>query len=71
MIRRSSLRFNAVGLGGDPNYYYQDVDTGLPCAIDGYNYLRSPTEPADDMYVRVTRIDGYDQDLGRSRALTT
>ena len=24
---------------------------GLPCEIDGYNYLRSPTERSDDLFV--------------------
>ena len=29
----------------------EDVTTGLPCGIDGYNYLRTPQEPADDQYL--------------------
>ncbi|CAE7605543.1 unnamed protein product [Symbiodinium natans] len=33
------------------NYYFQDVETGLPCGLDGYNYLRTPDEPADDQYL--------------------
>ncbi|CAE7945067.1 unnamed protein product [Symbiodinium necroappetens] len=36
---------------GKLNYYFQEVETGLPCGIDGYNYLRSPAEPADDQYL--------------------
>eukprot|EP00929_Paragymnodinium_shiwhaense_P118826 TRINITY_DN90723_c0_g1_i1.p1 TRINITY_DN90723_c0_g1~~TRINITY_DN90723_c0_g1_i1.p1 ORF type:complete len:252 (+),score=13.45 TRINITY_DN90723_c0_g1_i1:60-815(+) len=33
-----------------PNYYYQHVESGMPCGIDGYNYLRTPDQRADDLY---------------------
>ncbi|CAK9068959.1 unnamed protein product [Durusdinium trenchii] len=52
ILGRSCHKWSIVGL--DPehlNYYFQDVQTGLPCGIDGYNYLRTPAEPADDQYL--------------------
>jgi len=44
-------KWNAVGLKNHPNYYYQYVASGLPCEVDGLNYLRKPTEKADDQYI--------------------
>ena len=49
---RACYKWNAVGLSGDFNYYYQDLQ-GRPCEIDGYNYLRNPQEQADDQYIFV------------------
>lgn len=54
-------KWNAVGLEGDPNYYYQHLDQaaprghgtvpGPPCEIDGLNYLHTPQQKADDQYI--------------------
>ena len=52
VLGRKCYKWNAVGLHGDFNYYYQDLQ-GRPCEIDGYNYLRNPSERADDQYIFV------------------
>eukprot|EP00924_Labyrinthula_sp_SR-Ha-C_P001192 maker-scaffold_7-snap-gene-16.8-mRNA-1 protein AED:0.33 eAED:0.33 QI:0/0/0/1/1/1/3/0/192 len=44
-------KWNAVGLNGDPNYYYELVNTPIPCEIDGYNYLTTPAQRSDDQYI--------------------
>eukprot|EP00913_Durusdinium_trenchii_P001921 g1777.t1 len=54
ILGRSCHKWSIVGL--DPehlNYYFQDVQTGLPCGIDGRNrwMWRTPAEPADDQYL--------------------
>lgn len=47
-------KWRVVGVLPPPlptNYYYSDAGTGRPCEIDGYNYLRTPLQRADDLYV--------------------
>jgi len=44
-------KWDAQGLRGHHNYYYQFTDRGTPCEVDGLNYLRTPSQPADDLYV--------------------
>lgn len=51
-------KWYVLGLSGwaHPNYYYEHVPTtdglaGLPCEIDGYNYLYDPSQLADDQYI--------------------
>mmetsp|Transcript_18156 Transcript_18156/g.34090 ORF Transcript_18156/g.34090 Transcript_18156/m.34090 type:complete len:224 (+) Transcript_18156:92-763(+) len=52
ILGRRCHKWNIRGMfGWHPNFYFQDVDSGLPCGIDGYNYLRTPAEPADDQYL--------------------
>eukprot|EP00658_Telonema_sp_P-2_P065454 TRINITY_DN54687_c0_g1_i1.p1 TRINITY_DN54687_c0_g1~~TRINITY_DN54687_c0_g1_i1.p1 ORF type:complete len:226 (+),score=42.95 TRINITY_DN54687_c0_g1_i1:124-801(+) len=48
---RECAKWNSAGLGGDPNFYYQDLKDGEPCEVDGYNYLRTPAERSDDQYI--------------------
>lgn len=64
---RPCHKWNAVGLSGDFNYYYQDM-RGLVCEIDGYNYLSSRAQRADDQYVFLpatysTTVDPHEFDL--------
>lgn len=42
-------RWRLQGIGD--NFYYQFVGSGLPCEIDGYNYLRTPEQRADNQYI--------------------
>jgi hypothetical protein len=46
-------KWNVQGLGEPPhdNFYFQSVETGLPCAVDAENYLRTPDQKADDQYI--------------------
>jgi hypothetical protein len=49
-------KWEVRGLAHPPftNYYYAHASgphRGLPCEIDGYNYLRSPDQRADDLYL--------------------
>ena len=44
-------KWDAQGLRGHHSYYYQFTDRGTPCEVDGLNYLRTPSQPADDLYV--------------------
>ena len=50
-------KWNAHGLipkgktKGDDNFYYQYVDSGIPCEIDGYNWLWNRQQRDDDQYV--------------------
>mmetsp|Transcript_36078 Transcript_36078/g.102136 ORF Transcript_36078/g.102136 Transcript_36078/m.102136 type:complete len:233 (-) Transcript_36078:116-814(-) len=37
--------------GLSSNYYFQFVDSKLPCQIDSYNYLRTPEQRADNQYI--------------------
>ena len=39
-------KWDAQGLRGHHNYYYQFTDRGTPCEVDGLNYLRTPSQPA-------------------------
>uniref|UniRef100_A0A7S3PPW0 Uncharacterized protein n=1 Tax=Aplanochytrium stocchinoi TaxID=215587 RepID=A0A7S3PPW0_9STRA len=48
---RKCYKWDSRGLQNHSNFYYQFVDTGLPCEIDGLNYLRNPSEKADDQYI--------------------
>jgi hypothetical protein len=51
---RRCHKWNVVGLPpAHPNYWMQSVADGTPCEFDGYNYLRDPSEPADDQYIVV------------------
>lgn len=36
-------KWDAQGLRGHHNYYYQFTDRGTPCEVDGLNYLRTPS----------------------------
>ena len=54
-------KWAVVGLDAEhPNYYYQHVNSWKPCEVDGANYLRKPSEIADDDYVfrlgSITRV---------------
>ncbi|GBG28203.1 Hypothetical Protein FCC1311_044262 [Hondaea fermentalgiana] len=45
-------KWTIVGLMPEhPNFYWQSVETGLPCGLQGYNYLKTPAERADDQYL--------------------
>jgi len=46
------------------NFYFQFPD-GLPCAIDGYNYLRDPSERADDQYIFDRQSFNFTSDRNR------
>ena len=50
---RRCHKWAVIGLSArDPNYWLQAADgSGRPCEFDGYNYLRTPAERADDDYV--------------------
>lgn len=51
---QTCMKWDYEGLGGY-NYYYEqppkDGQRGLPCAIRGINYLRTPQQNSDDWYV--------------------
>jgi len=46
-------KWDVLGLGDPPhdNFYFQFVDSGLPCEVDALNYLRTPEQRADDQYI--------------------
>lgn len=53
-------KWAVLGLKGwkNPNYYYEHLPTagahaGLPCEIDGYNYMTVPSQRSDDQYIFV------------------
>mmetsp|Transcript_10837 Transcript_10837/g.21259 ORF Transcript_10837/g.21259 Transcript_10837/m.21259 type:complete len:248 (-) Transcript_10837:80-823(-) len=49
---RDCHKWTIIGLMPDhPNFYWQDVKTGLPCGMEGFNYLKTPEERADDQYL--------------------
>ena len=54
-------KWAVVGLSKEhPNYYYQHLHSWKPCEVDGANYLRKPSEIADDQYIfrldSITRV---------------
>jgi hypothetical protein len=52
-------KWKIPGLTTHSNYYYMHTtnnsdwpgSNGMPCEVDGYNYLRTPSERADDQYI--------------------
>ncbi|CAJ1339811.1 unnamed protein product [Effrenium voratum] len=49
VLGRTCHKWSVAGLvPAFPNYYLEDTQTGRPCAIDGYNYLRRP-QPRERM----------------------
>lgn len=52
ILGRTCHKWSVEGVfPGHLNYYFEDVASGRPCGIDGYNFLRTPAEPADDQYL--------------------
>eukprot|EP00435_Cladocopium_sp_Y103_P010963 s530_g2.t2 len=57
ILGRTCHKWSVEGVfPGHLNYYFEDVASGRPCGIDGYNYLRTPAEAADDQYL--FEVDG-------------
>mmetsp|Transcript_46415 Transcript_46415/g.110585 ORF Transcript_46415/g.110585 Transcript_46415/m.110585 type:complete len:236 (-) Transcript_46415:72-779(-) len=49
-------KWKVIGLDPEhPNYYFEHTGEngteGMPCEIDGYNYLFAPAQRADDQYI--------------------